>query len=232
MVTTTPSECEAPPIGTPVAGRDGAIGTVVGRRTGGAPPEAAYLLVRQPSRLGLRHTVRLVPMAWVRTAPGRLTPVVLNAERTAVARCQPVRRDLDIRADVLDALAADPHLRPQRLSAIGVAVRDGLVTLTGHVTNATRARAARACAAGVRGVLWVQDETVADEHVIAGVAEALLADPDTRTAHLVVTCRRGQVALSGLLPSEAARTTARTLAGAVPGVAGVRNDTIVRPATV
>jgi osmotically-inducible protein OsmY len=62
------------------------------------------------------------------------------------------------------------------------------------------------------------------------VAQALLADPDTRAAHLLVTCRRGQVWLDGWLPSDAARTAAGTLAAAVPGVAAVRNAAAVRAA--
>ena len=72
-----------------------------------------------------------------------------------------------------------------------VAVAEGAVTLRGAVPRAAHRRAARACARGVPGVLGVRDETVADEDLVVGVAQALLADPDTRAAHLLVACRRG-----------------------------------------
>ena len=108
-----------------------------------------------------------------------------------------------------------------------VAVAEGTVTLRGAVPRAAHRRAARACAQGVPGVLGVRDETVADEDLVVGVAQALLADSDTRAAHLLVACRRGQVWLDGRLPSAAARTAASALAAAVPGVAAVHNGATV-----
>jgi osmotically-inducible protein OsmY len=231
----TAASAAPPRVGSRVDARDGRVGTVVGIRSGGPPPAAAYLLVRQPWRLGRpgrRRAVRLVPLAWVQAAAGTAPPVVLDTDRATVARCQPLRADADLCADILDALASatDARLPPHQLAAVRVAVSAGTATLTGSVARSAHRRAARARAQGVPGVLAVQDGTVADEDLVVGVAQALLGDPDTRAAHLLVTCRRGQVWLDGRLPSDAARTTASTLAGAVPGVTVVHNGATVRAA--
>ena len=220
-------------VGSQIDGRDGRAGTVVGTRQG-RPGRAAhdsdYLLVQQPWWLTARRTVRLVPMAWVRSASSAPSPMMLDADRAMVARCQPLRSDPAIRADVLASLAADPQLRPQRLvglAAVRVAVSEGIVSLTGHVRRAAFQRVAQTCAQRVPGVLGVEDRIVADEAVAAGVAQALLRDPDLRVAQLLVTSRLGQVSLGGRLPSAAASATAAALAGTVPGVVAVRNDTTV-----
>jgi osmotically-inducible protein OsmY len=221
-------------VGSRVEGRDGRLGTVVGTRSGGLPPGGAALLVRQagPWWRGRRRPVRVVPLAWVRRAASATAPVALAADRAMVAGCPPLRSDAALGAAVRAALAAgtDVHLPPRGLAAVRVAVTEGTVTLSGAVPRASYRRAARACARGVPGVLGVRDETVADEDLVVGVAQALLADPDTRAAHLLVTCRRGEVWLDGRLPSAAARTTASALAAAVPGVAVVHNGAAVRAA--
>jgi osmotically-inducible protein OsmY len=176
------------------------------------------------------RTVRLVPLAWVRGAASATTPVTLDADRVMVAGCPPVRPDADLRADVVAALAADSRLRPlrlTRLSSLQVAVAEGTASLTGYLPDASYARAARSRAAAVPGVLGVVDHTVADLEVGGAVAQALVADADTRRAHLTVTSRLGQVTLSGRVPSAAAQARAGALAAAVRGTAGVHDYTTV-----
>lgn len=224
-------------VGSAVEGRDGGIGTLVGTRWGGPPDHAPYLLVRVPWLRNVRRTVRLVPLQWV-VVPGTAgtgtgSPLILDADRRMVLGCQPVRPDADLRADVADALAADSRLRPMRLtrlSRIRSAVAEGTVTLTGYVPNDSYRREARARATGVRGILGVTDELVADERVTGDVAQALVAEAATRGAHLTVASRLGQVTLGGALPSLDAQARATALAAAVRGVAGVQNSTTLAPA--
>ena len=148
-----------------------------------------------------------------------------------VAGCPPLRHDTDLRADVIDALASDPILRSLRLVrlvALRVAVTDGTVLLTGYVPGAAQRRVAHWLAEYVPGVLGVLDEIVTDEDLAGSVAQALVADLETRQAQLTVTSRLGQVRLTGSLPSTAAQARASALAAAVTGTAAVRNDTKVR----
>ena len=109
-----------------------------------------------------------------------------------------------------------------------VTVAEGIVTLGGALPRVAHQRAARAGAARVPGVLGVRDETFTDEDLVTGVAQALLADPATRAAHLRVSCRNGEVWLDGTLPSDADVATAAALAGAVPGIVAVHNGAVVR----
>ena len=105
-----------PPVGTPVWGPDGAIGTLAGARTpaaGTAADGGPFLLVRLSHLLGLRHSTHVVPATWVQlegvspagwsqiSHPGRLR---LTADRAQVAGCPRVRPDAHIRQDVARAL--------------------------------------------------------------------------------------------------------------------------------
>lgn len=66
--------------------------------------------------------------------------------------------DKDLRRDVLDELDFDPSLDA---AEIGVAVSEGVVTLTGHVGSDAEQVAAERAAWSVPGVRAVDDRTVA-----------------------------------------------------------------------
>ena len=211
-------------VGDRVDGRDGPLGTVAGTRaaTAGHP---AYVLVRLAHLLGLAHTTHLVPAAWVRHAPSGAHRVTLDAGRAGVAGCLPLRADEAVRADVVHALATAAHWF--RAAAIRVAVRDGVVDLTGHAPSAWDTRHAAARARAVRGVLGVRDHAVDDDALVSAVAQALTQDPAARAARLQVASRLGEVELSGALPSEAARRDATALAREVRGVTRVHNGATI-----
>ena len=58
-------------------------------------------------------------------------------------------RDLNIRDDVLEELEFEPRVEAEN---IGVAVSDGVVTLSGHVPNYAQKLAAESAAKRVKGV--------------------------------------------------------------------------------
>src|SRR3954447_20577886 len=155
-------------VGNPVDGRDGPLGTVAGTRaaTDGLPQD--YVLVRLPQVFGLRHTTRLVPLAWVRSAPPNAPRVTLDASRAEGVGCPPLRTDGQILADVAQALS----------EAVGVfdaptmraTVQEGVVTLTGHTPHLRARRTAVSRAWDVPGVLEVLDHSVYDGELIVAVA--------------------------------------------------------------
>src|SRR5438132_9870514 len=65
------------------------------------------------------------------------------------------RTDADIQRDVLSELAWDARLQPNE---IGVAVKDGIVTLTGWVDSLIKKWAAEEAALRVRGVKGVAND--------------------------------------------------------------------------
>jgi osmotically-inducible protein OsmY len=212
--------------GTPVLGRDGHIGELVGVWEEEATGQPGWLLVREPHLLLLGGTVRIVPASWVARATAER--IVLDADLETVRRCPPLRKDEELRSDVAEAISQVEILRPFRL-AIHVDVHRGLVELTGHVRTEVQRRAAEDAARSVAGVRAVRDRLVDDETLQLEVAQALAEDPVVRQAQLKVYCALGEVTLVGQLPSAAALRTAIELAGAVPGVRELRLDLDVAP---
>src|SRR5882762_11432376 len=66
-----------------------------------------------------------------------------------------IRSDLEIQQDVLSELKYDPRLQPNE---IGVAVKDGIVTLLGWVDSYTKKWAAEEAALRVKGVRAVAND--------------------------------------------------------------------------
>jgi osmotically-inducible protein OsmY len=206
-------------MGHAVDGSDGPLGTVAGTREAVGGRSMGYLLVRQSRLFGLAHTTRLVPITWVKAGTG--DRVTLDASRAQVADCPPVRDDESIRVDVAQALTN--ARRPFRVGGLQVAVREGVVDISGHSPSERDADHAVAQARLVAGVLNVHDSSIDDEALVAAVAKALTRDAVTRKACLQVLSRLGVIDLAGELPTESARDTATALARAVPGVTRVHN---------
>src|SRR5438309_1379881 len=86
------------------------------------------------------------------------------------------RTDADVQRDVLNELQWDPRVQPNE---IGVAVKDGIVTLTGWVDSLVKKWAAEEAAVRVRGVKGVANEIevrlpISSERTDADIAEAAL----------------------------------------------------------
>ena len=218
------SLANAPRYGDPVEGRDGSLGTAAGTRPAGdagGGGALAYLLVRQSRAWGLRHRTHAVPLSWMRERRPGFAGVTLDASAAEVAGCPIVRPDRDVRADVADALWP---LGASALEAkLRLAVRDGVVQLSGHARRARDARAAEAAAWRVPGVLGVRSAVADDEALTGAVAQALTTHAGARAAHLTVRLRLGNVELEGRVPDQVTHDAATALARAVPGVGAVRN---------
>ncbi len=113
------------------------------------------------------------------------------------------RTDEDIQADVLEELKWDTRVRPNE---VGVAVRDGIVTLTGWVDSYTKKIAAEDAAHRVRGVKAVVNDVEVrlpgsaertDADLAAAVLNALRWDAGIPAGKLDVTVSQGWVTLKG-----------------------------------
>ena len=92
-----------------------------------------------------------------------------------VVRNRDLKSDAQLRRDVEDKLAAEPSVDS---TAIGIAVKDGIVTLSGHVTSYSQKLAAEKCVVRVSGV-----SAIASELDIKLPASGRVNDVDTaRTA--------------------------------------------------
>jgi osmotically-inducible protein OsmY len=143
----------------------------------------------------------------------------------------------DTRQDVLDELVWDTSLDA---AAIGVAVTNGAVTLTGHVGSYAQKRAAEKAAKRVEGVLAVANELEVrlpsalrrdDTDIAAAVAAALEWNVSVPTA-VTATVEKGWVMLDGEVDWAHQRRAAENAVRDLLGVRGVTNVVRIRPKVV
>lgn len=139
-----------------------------------------------------------------------------------------IKRDVDIQSDVLDELAFDPEVES---TDVGVAVDDGVVTLTGTVETYAEKWAAERATFRVAGV-----RAGANEIVVKPEGTGLLDDAEIAKAiangfeHNVliphgtqIHVAQGGVTLAGKAQWQYQRTAAENVARAVRGVRWVSN---------
>ena len=145
------------------------------------------------------------------------------------------RTDAQIQADVLAELKYDARVLPNE---IGVAVKDGVVTLTGWVDSYTKKWAAEEAAHRVRGVKAVANDievrlTTADERTDADIAaaavRALESDAFLSVDNLDVTVSKGWVTLKGSVEWQYQKNDAERVVRRLTGVKGVSNLITVKP---
>ena len=143
--------------------------------------------------------------------------------------------DQDIQRDVLNELKWEPRVQPNE---IGVAVKDGVVTLTGWVESYTKKWAAEAAAHRVRGVLAVANDIEVrlpssaertDADIAAAAIRALEWDAFVPVDKLDVTVSKGWVTLRGEVEWQYERQDAERVLRRLSGVRGVTNLITVKP---
>jgi len=145
------------------------------------------------------------------------------------------RTDEDIQADVLDELKWDTHVRPNE---IGVAVKEGIVTLTGWVDSYLKKIHAEEAAHRVPGVKAVANDIEVrlpsfaertDADLAAAVLSALKWDAAIPAGTLDVTVSQGWVTLKGEVEYAFQKRDAERAVERLSGVKGVGNLIVVKP---
>jgi len=148
-----------------------------------------------------------------------------------------MRPDFEIQRDVLAALAADDQIVA---SDIGVAVRDGIVTLTGVTDTLMKRVGAGRCAESVNGVRGVANEISVrlptdhwrtDSDIASDAVNALMWDTEVPDKTIKVRVQDRWIWLVGEADSSSQRIAAERAVERVPGAKGVTNLVrIKRPA--
>jgi osmotically-inducible protein OsmY len=145
------------------------------------------------------------------------------------------RTDTEIQKAVLDELRWDARVQPNE---IGVAVKNGVVTLTGFVDSYLKKWAAEEAAHKVKGVVAVANDVEVklpgtsertDADIAAAVVRALEWDAFVPTDKVEVTVSKGWVTLDGELEYQFQREEAERAARRITGVRGVTNLIRVKP---
>jgi osmotically-inducible protein OsmY len=145
------------------------------------------------------------------------------------------RTDEQIQANVLEELKWDTRVRPNE---IGVAVKDGIVTLTDWVDSYLKKMAAEEAAHRVPGVKAVANDIEVrlpgfaertDTDLAAAVLNALRWDAAIPTGKVDVTVSQGWVTLKGEVEYAFQKRDAERAVRRLSGVKGVSNLIVVKP---
>jgi osmotically-inducible protein OsmY len=145
------------------------------------------------------------------------------------------RTDAEIQAEVLAELKWEPRVQAPE---IGVAVKDGVVTLTGWVDSYTKRWAAEEAAHRVRGVKAVANDIEVrlsssgertDAEIAAAAARALQWDALLVPETIDVTVSKGWITLKGTVDWQYKKQEAERVVRNLAGVKGVTNLIEVKP---
>jgi len=154
---------------------------------------------------------------------------------TATVTRTETRTDEQIHRDVLAELKFEPRVLPNE---IGVAVKDGVVTLTGYVDSYPKRWGAEDAAHRVRGVKAVANEIEVrlpsssertDTDLARAVAHSLEWDAVVPLEKIDITVSKGWVTLSGEVEWQYQKEDAERVARRISGVKGVTNLISVKP---
>jgi osmotically-inducible protein OsmY len=145
----------------------------------------------------------------------------------------PAKTDIDLKRDVERALESDPRLDARR---IGVAVVDGVVTLSGEVVNyAEKVHAQRTAerVAGVRAVVNKIEVRLTskrtDTDLAKAVADAVDQDVRVPSDRITAEVEDGWVTLRGEVDWDFQRRAAEEAIQNLPGIKGIWNLIAVKP---
>jgi len=146
-----------------------------------------------------------------------------------------MKSDSEIKDDVIEELRWEPRLSDP--DAIGVAVRDGAVTLTGSVPSYAERLAATQAAERVYGVKAVANDLKVklpgsprdDADIATAIAHVLEWNVQIPEGKVHARVQDGWVTLEGEVEHDYQRREAERMVRNVRGVVGVANDITVKP---
>jgi len=146
-----------------------------------------------------------------------------------------MKSDFQIQKDVMDELKWDPFIS---ISEIGVSVKNGIVTLSGHVDTYSKKLAAEKAAKKVSGVKAVaEDLTVGispsyrktDTEIAEAVISAIKWHSAVQDEKIKITVEDGTVKLEGEVDWEYQRNNVKTAVENLTGVRSVLDLIMVKP---
>lgn len=138
-------------------------------------------------------------------------------------------KDDELRQYIIDELDFEPSIDAAN---IGVAVEDGIVTLSGHVSNYTEKIAAEHAAQRVKGVRGIAEEIevrfpdekkTADDQIAKRAVDVLTWSTKIPNETIQVKVQKGWVTLSGKVDWQFQKTNAMNAVRKLSGVIGVTN---------
>lgn len=143
--------------------------------------------------------------------------------------------DLELRRAILDELEFQPYIDA---AAIGVAIVNGVVSLTGYVKTYAEKEAVERVVKRVKGVQAIAEEIqvrvpgeleVGDEVIASRCLEVMRWNTDTVADRMLIEVQQGWVTLEGEVDWQYQKEAAQDAVRKLSGVVGINNRLIVRP---
>ena len=143
--------------------------------------------------------------------------------------------DSTLRQDIIDELDFEPSIDA---ASIGVAVEDGVVTLTGHVSTYAQKATAEDAVRRVKGVRGIAEEIevrpfgtnkTADDEIVKRALQTISWNTVIPDGAIQVKVQDGWVTLTGKVDWQYQKTAATQTIGGLAGVLGVYNKIEVKP---
>ena len=143
--------------------------------------------------------------------------------------------DSTLRQDIIDELDFEPSIDA---ASIGVAVEDGVVTLTGHVSTYAQKATAEDAVRRVKGVKGIAEEIevrpfgtnkTADDEIVKRALQTITWNTVIPDGAIQVKVQDGWVTLTGKVDWQYQKTAATQTIGGLAGVLGVYNKIEVKP---
>ncbi len=140
-----------------------------------------------------------------------------------------------LRQEIIDELDFDPSVQSAH---IGVAVEDGVVTLTGHVSSYAEKVAAERAVQRVKGVRAIAEEIeirypndsrTADDQIAKRALDIIAWDTRLPSGRITVKVQDGWVTLSGNVDWNFQKTDAERAVRRLSGVVGISNAITLKP---
>jgi osmotically-inducible protein OsmY len=146
-----------------------------------------------------------------------------------------MKSDAQIRQDVITELRWDPQITQPE--SIGVAVKDGAVTLTGHAPTYGEKLAAAKAAERVYGVKAIANDLEVrlpgdprdDSEVATAIAHVLESNVNVPVGQVQARVENGWVILDGQVEYEYQRREVERMVRHVRGVVGIANNITINP---
>ena len=144
-------------------------------------------------------------------------------------------KDTELRKHITDELEFEPSIDAAN---VGVAVKDGIVTLSGHVGSYVEKIIAERSVQRIKGVRGIAQEIevrfpdekkTADDQIAKRVLDILAWDATVPNGSIQVKVQKGWVTLSGKVDWQFQRISAANAIRKLSGVIGVTNNIEVQP---
>ena len=129
--------------------------------------------------------------------------------------------DHSILAEIMEALRRDNGIRSLDMDSLSVSVHQGLVLLTGHLSQEYHYKRIEQIVCSTPGVSAVRNDLVVDSDLTFQVAESLFKNERTRYLVIPVGCGHGWIRLGGVVPNRKLQTAVEEIAAQVPSVRGI-----------